>query len=137
MMDDLDLGQILLPMAGAALLILMMLMVSAPAIISKSSVKVKLPQAHIVEAELEENIAITYTKDGRLFLNDKPISIDTLMDTVKKLEEEDKEFPYMKLVLIRADEDVHFGEVAKILELTKKSGARRVAFAIVKKRGRG
>jgi biopolymer transport protein ExbD len=131
---EVDLGQILLPMAGAALLILMMLMVSAPAIITKSSVKVRLPKARVLEAELEENIAITYTKDGKLFLNDKPIALDTLMVTIRKLEEEDKEFPYTKLVLIRADEMVKFGKVSKLLEIAKKAGARRVAFAVVKSR---
>lgn len=131
---EIDLGQILLPMAGASLLILMMLMVSAPAIITKASVKVKLPKARVLEAELEESIAITYTEEGKLFLNDKPIDFDTLRVTIKRLEEKDKEFPYTKLVLIRADELVKFGEVSRLLETAKKAGARRVAFAVVKSR---
>jgi len=129
---EIDLGQILLPMAGAALLILMMLMVSAPSIITKASVKVRLPKARVLEAELEESIAITYTRDGNLFLNNKPILYDTLLATIKKIEEEDKEFPYTKLVLIRADEMVKFKEVSRLLETVKKAGAKRVAFAVVK-----
>ncbi len=134
-MNQIDIGEKLFPMAGVSLLVLVILIASAPTLMTKTSTRVNLPRAHVVETDLEDNISISLRKDGSLYINDKPASLDTLVATVKRLEEADTAAPYYKLVIIRADSELDFGRILEVLDSVKKSGAKRVAFSVIKKKG--
>ncbi len=120
----------IVPMAGVAMLVLIMLVMTAPLFLTHSNTRVNLPETRTAEMKLEENLSITVTRDGLITLNDKPISIESLRVALKKFYEED---PY-RLTIIRADKKEHFGKVVELLSLVKSLGAKRIAFATVKKR---
>lgn len=135
-MKQIDIGEKLFPMAGVSLLVLVILIASAPALMTKTSTKVNLPRAHVVETDLEDNISISIRKDGSIYLNDKPASLDTLVRAVRRMEESDTGAPYYKLVIIRGDSTLDFGRILQVLDSVKKSGAKRVAFSVIKKKGK-
>jgi biopolymer transport protein ExbD len=138
MKDDIDVGGRLFPMAGVSFLILLVLIATAPALISKAGVKVNVPKAHITETELEEHISVALTREGSLYLDDKPVELDTLQNAIERLQTQDPDsfFWYSKLVLIRADKDLPFGDILEILETAKRAKSQRVAFAILKEKER-
>ncbi len=131
---EVELSDVLLPMAGVALLVLIMLMMGAPNLLSQANVKVDLPEAHVVEAELEDQITLTLTRDGKVFLYDEPVERGILVDTIRALQLEDTVAPFYRLVVIRADEGVPFGQVLELLDAAKKAGSKRVALGVIQAR---
>lgn len=134
-MKEIDIGEKLFPMAGVALLVLLILIAAAPHLMTKSAVKADLPKARVIEADLEDNISITLKSDGSLYLNNTKIEDeDSLIKLVKEIEESDTEMPYYKLVVIRADKEIDWGKVLEIFDRVKKCGCKRVALAVVKRK---
>ncbi len=134
MKKTIDIGEKLFPMAGVSLLVLIMLIAAAPTLMTKTQTKIKLPRAHVVETDLEDNISIAVRDNGKLFLNDRPISLDTLRETVNSLERADTGAQFFKLVVIRGDSDLNTGDIIALLDTVKRAGAKRVAFAVIKKK---
>ncbi len=134
--EEIDVGGKLFPMAGVSFLILLILVMGARDLMSKTKVKVEIPRAKRIEAELEEHIAITLTTDGTIYLNDVKTTFDELPTKLEALQREDPDstFWYTKLVLIRADKRLPFGEVLKALDASKKAKSQRVAFAVIKEK---
>jgi len=134
--EDMDIGGRLFPMAGVSFLILLILMMGARDLMSKSKIPVDVPKVQRIEAEMEEHIAITLTRDGSLYVNDRPVTYEELPEVVERLQREDPDstFWYTKLVLIRADRNLPFGDVLRILDAAKKGKSLRVAFAVIKEK---
>jgi biopolymer transport protein ExbD len=86
---------------------------------------VEVPAAHTEERQVEEDIAVTLTRDGHLFLNDGEIRPTEL---VEKLRLELAKDPY-KLTIIRADRDVLHADVLEILAACRRAGSLRMACA--------
>lgn len=134
--EEIDVGGKLFPMAGVSFLILLILVMGARDLMSKTKIKVEIPRAQRIEAELEEHIAITLTTDGKVFLNDLETTLEELPIKLEELQREDPDstFWYTKLVLIRADKSLPFGNVIKALDASKKAKSQRVAFAVIKEK---
>ncbi len=134
--EDIDIGGRLFPMAGVSFLILLILMMAARDLLSKSKIPVDVPRVQRIEAELEEHIAITLTQDGVLYVNDRPVTLEELPAVVERLQREDPDstFWYTKLVLIRADRNLPFGDVLRVLDGAKKGKSLRVAFAVIREK---
>ena len=133
---EIDIGGKLFPMAGVSFLVLLILISTARDLMSKTKVKVDIPQAKRIEAEPEEHIAITVTKDRKFYVNDREVAYDTLYKVVDRLQRQDPdtEFWYKKLVLIRGDKSLPFGVIIKALDAVKKAKSERVAFAVLKEK---
>lgn len=118
-----------LPVACVGLLMVIMMIMVAPMVISFSKTPVDVPQANTAERKVENEIVISLTKDKKLYLNDEPISLNILKEEIEDNLEED---PY-RLVVIRADKEVNYGEVISIIALAKEAGAKRIACSTKKK----
>ena len=133
---EVDLSQILLPMAGVALLVLIMLIATAPYLLTNSNVKVNIPKAHVIETELEQSLVITVDKNGRFYYNGKPCKKDSLFKYVyNDLIKEPEDIRPYKLIIIRGDKDVDYGSILWVLDQVKKAGAKRTVFAVIKEKG--
>ncbi len=92
-------------------------------------INIKLPQARtedLPQGKREANILIT--KDNRIFLNRKPVSIDTLADELRStLKSKDS------IIIIQADRDVRHGRVVEVMDIIKTSGFNRIAIATTPK----
>ncbi len=121
----------ILPMACIGLMLVMMMMIIAPMVMTHTRTPVDVPQAHTAETKTEENLTITYTIDGRLFVNDSEIDPARLDDVIA---EQIKGDPY-QLIVIRADKEVLHQDVLEIIARVKKLGAKRIACATRKPKG--
>ncbi len=115
----------IIPMAGVALLIVLMLMMTAPQLLTHESTPVDVPYANTVERQTEENYTIALLPDHSLKLNDRSA---TKEEIEKALTDKLAEDPYF-LVVIRADRRVPEEWVMDLLAMARKAGAQRVAVA--------
>jgi biopolymer transport protein ExbD len=117
------------PIINVALVLVIVLIITAP-ILNIPSIPVNLPRAVTIEAK-EQNITISYSRDGKVAIDTQEISWKDLVPKLKyRLKENSK-----ALVIIRADKDVSYGEVEKIFDIViKKAGAKRIAVATEQRR---
>jgi len=119
----------ILPVAAVGLTLVLIMMVISPLVVSKNSTPVNLPQTHSSERKVESSANITYTDDGRLFLDDAPItSLSELGDSIVRQVKKD---PYV-LVVVRADTTVMTWSVLDILSTVRRAGAQRIVAATKK-----
>lgn len=120
----------ILPMACVGLLLVVMMIMTAPLVMSHSNTPVEVPKTHTGERKTEEDIVITLTVDNKLYLNDQLIDRADLADQLDELLTKDQ----YCLVVVRADKDVFHKDVLDIIAIAKKAGAARIACATKRKK---
>ena len=109
------------PLVDVMLVLLVIFMVTAPII--QQGVQVNLPQAKAgAVAATEDPLIVTIGKNGRLYLNDNPISADELSERLRAI----KQLKADKEVYLRADQDVRYGVVMKTIAAIKQAGIERL-----------
>lgn len=121
----------IIPMACVGLLLVVMMILVAPMVMTHTRTQVNVPLAHTAETKTEESVTITFTKDGSLFLNDRPANVEGIAGYLDSSLAAD---PF-QLVIVRADQDAYHQDVLDILALLKKHGAKRMACATKKPKG--
>lgn len=112
-----------MPVAAVALVLVLIMMVISPLVVSRNSTPVDLPQTHSSERKVESSINISYTKDGRLLLDDAPVaSLSELGDSIVKQVKKD---PYI-MIVVRADTTVMTWQVLDILSTVRRAGGLRI-----------
>jgi biopolymer transport protein TolR len=109
------------PLVDVMLVLLVIFMVTAPII--QQGVQVNLPQAKAgAIAGKEEQLVVVINKNGRVYLNDTPMSVSDLGQKLRGIRglKADKE------VYLRADQDVRYGVVMKVVETIKQAGIQKV-----------
>ena len=92
-------------------------------------IKVSLPRAVTSEAINSENIIITVTGQDLFFLNEKPITIDDLVVTLKQAAKENTP------LLLKADTNASLGRVVEIWDLCRELGIPQINIATNQKVG--
>ncbi len=119
----------ILPMAAVGLILVLIMMVVSPLVVTRTGTPVTLPQTHTSERKVENDINVTYTVDGKLLLDDKPVAnYDELENTLETALVKD---PYL-LVVVRADKECLHSNVLDILASVRRAGALRIACATKK-----
>ncbi len=114
----------LTPLIDTALTLLIIFIVTAPMV--QNGIKVDLPQGKSKEiSSVREELVVTLDKKGTLFFNSFPISFDTLAPTVLKALNGNTEIP----VSVKADRQVEYGEVIKIVDILKQANVKYVAMS--------
>ena len=109
------------PLVDVMLVLLVIFMVTAP--ILQQGVQVNLPQARAgAVAGQEEQLVVALTRNGRIYLNDNSM---TLAELGKKLRAIRGLRPDRQ-VYLRADQDVRYGVVMKVIAEIKQAGIERV-----------
>ena len=72
---------------------------------------------------LKENISINLTKEGKIYVDNKIVGSDKLFRELAILLPRTKD----KMVIVTADDSNRCEEVVDILDISKKSGAKRLA----------
>src|SRR5690554_5735052 len=96
---------------------------------TSGGINVKLPKAQTVEPVKAEQLTINLTKDGKLYLNDKLITLDKLNDTLRQNQKKDS------LIVIRADSSVEHGSVVEVMDIARTNGFSRLAIAVERASG--
>ena len=109
------------PLVDVMLVLLVIFMVTAP--ILQQGVQVNLPQARAGAVPgQEEQLVVALTRNGRIYLNDNSM---TLAELGKKLRAIRGLRPDRQ-VYLRADQDVRYGVVMKVIAEIKQAGIERV-----------
>jgi biopolymer transport protein ExbD len=111
------------PLVDVVLVLLIILMVSANYIVSRS-LKVDLPKTASSDSAPEKPNAVTLGRDGKLTWNEAVVSEAQLVAELKALAAKDPELTLM----VSADKDVSHGTVVHLLDVAKVAGV--VKFAI-------
>ncbi len=112
------------PFVDVMLVLLIIFMVTAPMI--QSGIGVNLPQAETDAIPAEEGLTLTITQDRYIHIEDSVINQFLL-------EQRLKEYFFgkeKKIVFIRADEDLTYGFVIRILDIVKKAGVEVVGLVV-------
>lgn len=91
-------------------------------------IKVKLPQARASAPQTEEVITVYVDSSGQSFVNETPVSIETLFDRLKAMIAGQKD----QLVVVRADRTVVLNHAVKVMDIAKAAGAGRLCLATEK-----
>lgn len=119
-----------IPLVDIILVVLIIFMVAAP-LVMQPKVDINLPKA--AEAKEEKNdkkpLRITMTKDGAIFINQNPATIEGIVSEAQKRVSKDAETS----ALLVADKDVTLEMVTELVDAVKGGGIKKVAFSIQKK----
>lgn len=117
------------PLVGVALILVIVFMVTSPLMMVPVDLDIDLPKAKTIEAKSETNITISISHDHVLALDETEISFENLEGELAKLLEEHPD----RLVVIRADKNLHHRTVLDILTVAKHAGAKRLAIATLQR----
>jgi biopolymer transport protein TolR len=109
------------PLVDVMLVLLVIFMVTAPII--QQGVQVNLPQAKAGAIPgTEELLVVTIAKNGKVYLNDNPMTLAELGDKLRAI----RKLQADKQVYLRADQDVRYGLVMKTIAEMKQAGIERL-----------
>jgi biopolymer transport protein TolR len=109
------------PLVDVMLVLLVIFMVTAPII--QQGVQVNLPQAKAGAIPgSEELLVVTIAKNGKVYLNDNPLTLAELGDKLRAI----RRLQADKQVYLRADQDVRYGLVMKAVAEIKQAGIERL-----------
>ena len=88
-------------------------------------IKVELPTVKLPKGEKPAGLSLSILRDGRIFLNDRPIEWKVLQKALQmeKVRQPDQ------LLVIKADEKAQHGNVVRVMGLAKEVGFARIAIA--------
>ncbi len=122
--DDPFLSQInVTPLVDVMLVLLIIFMVTAPMLQEGFDVNLPKVEANPISLKTrDEPIIVTISRKGEVFINKNRMDLSTLGEKLKAIYERKRE----KMVLIKADEKVPYGFVAKTMAEIRKAGIQRV-----------
>jgi len=106
------------------LLLLIFFLLSSSYIV-QPGIKVKLPKAATGQVDQDNRIFLTVTKDGKLYLNSRPVSYDEIGSELSALLQQKPG----QLVVIKADKDLTLERTVEVIDLAKMAGAERFMIA--------
>lgn len=113
----------MIPLIDVVFLLLVFFIYSMLSLTIHRGLPVHLPVAATSQADKQEFISITLQRDGRLFLEDNEVDMDTLHSLLIMAKEED---PNRK-VYLRADKEVSYQRVVEVLDLIRSAGIYELA----------
>jgi biopolymer transport protein ExbD len=91
---------------------------------NEGRVDVSLPKATSAVPSVEKkSLSVSLTKDGGLFLNDVPVTLEQLKT---RLQEEKAQGSEVTLV-VRADKEVQHGRVVEVMDIARNEGMNKLA----------
>jgi len=109
------------PLVDVMLVLLVIFMVTAP--ILQQGVSINLPKVKAAPLTGEEQqLVVALTRDGKVHLNDTPIPVKELgpkLEAILKIQPQ-------RGVFLRADQQVRYGEVMRVIAAIKGAGVERL-----------
>ena len=111
----------IIPLVDVVLVLLIIFMLTAPVI--QSGIEINVPKTKQVKELTQQRILIQIDREQRLYLQSEPININQLGG---KLKEKIKD-PSQAKTYLRADEEVPFGTIAKVMDTAKQAGVENIS----------
>jgi biopolymer transport protein TolR len=109
------------PLVDVMLVLLIIFMVTAPMMME--GVEVNLPQTKTKSIKTQEDpLVLSVTKKGEIFLENHPVKLEDLEAKIETI------FKYRKdkEVLLRADKEIAYGLVVKVMAEVKRAGVAKL-----------
>jgi biopolymer transport protein ExbD len=133
-----EVAQAIFNLANIFAFIFITLIIASKQVFQSTSVEVEVPKARVIEADLEQSIAVSIKKDRTLYFKNEQVDLQTLTQLVKQAQEQyklknpDAEFGE-QLVVIRADKSVDWKTVLDAIDAVKRGGSKRITLAVIKR----
>ena len=115
----------IIPMIDIMFFLLVFFMISTLYMVDMKTVSVNLPKASHAETQTSVTYLVTMKQDGSLWLEDKEITKDELL---QKAQAEQRRNPQFSVVL-RADQGLDYGKVIALLDEMRGAGINRFGLA--------
>ena len=109
------------PLVDVMLVLLIIFMVTAPMMVTGLDVKLPETDAGVLK-QSQELLVLSITRQGQIFLDEFPVSVQGLGDKIKNIVARK---PGTK-VYLWADKDVPYGMVVKVLAETRRAGVQNL-----------
>jgi len=116
---------IIIPMIDIMFFLLVFFMLSTLYMVNLKTVDINMPQAVHAETQLKVTYVITMKNDGSLWLEDKPIAEQELLQKAARQQASNPRFS----VVVRADQKLDYGMVVGLLDKIKGVGVSKVGLA--------
>ena len=111
------------PLTDIFLVLLIIFMITSSAIV-ESGGKVNLPSAVKTQSE-PRGTTVTITPNHEIYVNQKKVNETNLENSLREVLDRSSD----KIVILRGDRAVLFGEAVRVLSIVKKAGASEIAIA--------
>ena len=101
------------PLVDVVLVLLIIFMITAQAL--ESGLDIEVPQVKEVKQTAEDLPIVAVSKSGSIYLNDKPININLLGDTITK------QYPKQKTVYLEADQRVKWDVLVQVMSALREA----------------
>ena len=113
----------ILPMIDIIFVILSFFIISSLYLVKLESIPLNLPNAETSKNELNDPIIVSLDKSGNIYINKKYATKKSFEKDISKIKAN------KKLILIRADKDIKYGEVVYILDILRKFNNFKIAIS--------
>jgi len=93
--------------------------------ITTEGIQVKLPQAKAAAAQIQEEITVFISREGRVFLQQQELNEGQLQRRLQTLIAKSRN----KLVIVKADREIAVNKAVKVMDIAKRAGAERLCIA--------
>jgi biopolymer transport protein TolR len=105
-----------IPLVDVVLVLLVIFMVTAPMLYR--GLDINLPQSSTNTIKPEQRVVLTVEKSRQVFLDKEPVSLMQLQPRLETLRRGNRDVS----IFLRADRDVPYGIVVKVMDAVKKAG---------------
>lgn len=109
------------PLVDVVLVLLIIFMITEPVL--QSGIQVNVPQTRTVRQITQQRMLVTIDANQDIFLNDKPININALPDTLRSKSSD----PTHQVIYLAADQTLPFGVFCKVMDAVKQAGITNVS----------
>ena len=117
------------PFVDVVLVLLIVFMVSSP--MSQNVIEVNLPKSSIKENknQQDENIILTITHKGELYINGREIQFENLETEITSISNDSNDVK----IFVRGDKDANYGKISDVISSIKSAGYQKVSLISEKK----
>ena len=116
----------IVPMIDVIFAILAFLIISTLYLTRSQGLPVNLPNATTARAQDTEQVNLTITEDGKIYLNRQLVELGQLNSSLNSLIKPDSS----PLVLVNADAGVNHGKVVQVMDILRRIQGIRLAIAV-------
>ncbi len=119
----------IIPLVDVVLVLLIIFMLTAPVI--QSGIEINVPKTKQVRELTQQRFLIQIDREQRLYLQSDPVNIN---DLGNRLKEKFKD-PSQARIYLRADEEVPFGTIARVMDTARLAGVENISVVTQPLRG--
>ena len=107
------------------LFILIIFFAVSSTFLEQPGIELELPKAESAESHTAQKVILYIDRDHNLFLNDQIISVNTVIEEIKKLGELSTE----QSIVLKADTQVEHGKIIEIMDILRKNKIYKIVIS--------